>query len=148
MSEFVADTYAALLGDKVVFSDRPCVEVVVGEGCVERIALTPFSYEGLPKEAAQSAIIAQLTGNSEFVDELMTVERVLALLGVSNQTLWRMRRAGTFPEPRKIGKRRVGNYRLVWSRSEVMHWLRERESVDKAGGFSDDPAVETEAVGV
>ena len=43
---------------------------------------------------------------------------VLALLGVSKATLWRWRKDGGFPNPRRLGPNTVG-----WRREDVHEWL-------------------------
>lgn len=64
----------------------------------------------------QLPILQPLT---QFVD----VRAVRLALGVSQTTLYRMRREKIFPEPVQISKGRVG-----WLRSVVEHWIAERSA--------------------
>ena len=43
-------------------------------------------------------------------------------LGVSRTSIWRWCRAGTFPQPVKLGRRAVG-----WRQTEVEEWLQALE---------------------
>jgi prophage regulatory protein len=43
--------------------------------------------------------------------------QVLACTGISDTTLWRLMRAGTFPRPIKLSSQRVG-----WFLDEVIEW--------------------------
>jgi prophage regulatory protein len=42
---------------------------------------------------------------------------VLACTGISDTTLWRLMRAGTFPRPVKLSSQRVG-----WFLDEIIAW--------------------------
>ena len=53
-----------------------------------------------------------------------TVEQVT---GLSGSTIWRLRRAGEFPNPVPISKGRVG-----FIRDEIDTWLRERAGAKAA----------------
>lgn len=54
-------------------------------------------------------------------ERFMDKDEVLAIVGVTYPTLWRMICAGTFPPSRKKSERRVG-----WLASEVYQWMRDR----------------------
>jgi predicted DNA-binding transcriptional regulator AlpA len=46
------------------------------------------------------------------------------MIPLSDVTIWRMEKAGTFPPRRQIGKRRVG-----WILSEVENWIKSQQIV-------------------
>jgi prophage regulatory protein len=58
--------------------------------------------------------------------QFLRVNDVCNLLRISKPTLWRLRRANSFPEPTEVTDRVI-----AWRRSEVEAWLRTR---DGAGG--------------
>jgi prophage regulatory protein len=58
--------------------------------------------------------------------DLLRMKDVLALLRVSEPTLWHWRRAGRFPQPLRIGPNSVR-----WRRETVEAWLREREGAPR-----------------
>jgi len=63
--------------------------------------------------------------------ELLTQNEVVQLTRLSLPTIWRLRKAGEFPSPFKIGKRR-----LLWERHEVETWIVEeanRSTENRAG---------------
>jgi prophage regulatory protein len=55
--------------------------------------------------------------------QLLTVTDVCKLLRISKPTLWRIRRAGNFPDPTRVTERIFG-----WRRSEIDAWLATRPS--------------------
>jgi prophage regulatory protein len=50
-------------------------------------------------------------------------KEVLILIGISNATLWRWIKAGRFPAPMKIGKKKV-----AWRSSVLAQWIAQRTS--------------------
>jgi predicted DNA-binding transcriptional regulator AlpA len=56
--------------------------------------------------------------------QLLTVTDVCKLLRISKPTLWRIRRAGNFPDPTTVTERIFG-----WRRSEVDAWLASRQTL-------------------
>ena len=54
-------------------------------------------------------------------DRLLRREDVESLVGLSRSAIYRLMRAGQFPEPLKIGPRAVR-----WPASEIEAWLAER----------------------
>jgi len=54
---------------------------------------------------------------------LLSVKDVLALTGLSRTTLWRLRKAGQFPQPVPAKFKRFG-----WDRETIELWLKERTS--------------------
>jgi prophage regulatory protein len=62
---------------------------------------------------------------------------VLRMIGVSRTTLWRMVRAGLFPQPVRITKRNTG-----YIFDDVENWMRGRARRTAPGGVADgsDPA--------
>ena len=52
------------------------------------------------------------------IDGLLDTDDVLRLTKISRSTLWRFRREGSFPEPQRIGMRK-----LMWRRSAVEAWI-------------------------
>jgi len=55
--------------------------------------------------------------------KIIRVKQLVAKIGVSASTVWRMERAGTFPKRRKLSPGAVG-----WLESEVDEWLESREA--------------------
>ena len=54
--------------------------------------------------------------------KLIPFEKVRELVGgMSQATMWRMRRAGTFPEPVAISPNRI-----AWHEAEVIEWVENR----------------------
>jgi len=51
----------------------------------------------------------------------------MALLGVSRPTLWEWRRNGRFPEPLKLGPRRI-----AWLESDVKRYIEDRDRERRA----------------
>lgn len=54
-------------------------------------------------------------------DRVMRKKEVLAVVGLSDVSVWRQERAGTFPRRIKLGGNSVG-----WLQSEILGWLEER----------------------
>ena len=55
------------------------------------------------------------------LERLIGRKEVLILIGISNATLWRWIKAGRFPAPMKIGKKKV-----AWRSSVLAHWIAQR----------------------
>ena len=55
---------------------------------------------------------------------LINVTDVLQLTSVSRGTLYLMMKAGEFPRPLQIGKRRV-----AWREAQVREWIESRQAV-------------------
>ena len=55
---------------------------------------------------------------------IMRAAEVIALVGVSRTTLWRMERDGTFPKRVQLSTRAVG-----WRREAVERWIKDRREV-------------------
>jgi prophage regulatory protein len=60
--------------------------------------------------------------------KMLAQDEVVELLGLSRQTLYLMRQAGDFPEPVKLGRRRV-----AWRSDVLEHWIESRETVKVRG---------------
>lgn len=60
---------------------------------------------------------------------LVSPHDVCRALGISGTTLWRMRRAGEFPPPIRIGHNKLG-----WPEADVKAWIESRrvKAVDPA----------------
>lgn len=58
------------------------------------------------------------------LERLIGRKEVLILIGISNATLWRWIKAGRFPAPMKIGKKKV-----AWRSSVLAQWIAQRTSV-------------------
>ena len=56
------------------------------------------------------------------LDPIVSPTQVTQWVGLSKPTIWRMRRANTFPVPLRLSPGRVG-----WRTSVIESWLRERE---------------------
>ena len=54
-------------------------------------------------------------------DRLIRLTEVMDLTGLSRSTLYRKKRAGSFPESVELGERVVG-----WWQSEVLEWMASR----------------------
>jgi len=54
-------------------------------------------------------------------ERILRKKEVLSMLGISDPTLWRWERAGTFPKRLRLGGSACG-----WLLSEVETWIRER----------------------
>ena len=52
---------------------------------------------------------------------ILSPKRVRAMTGLSEATIWRMRKMGEFPRAVRLSPRRVG-----WKRSDVLKWIEER----------------------
>ena len=57
------------------------------------------------------------------LERLIGRKEVLILIGISNATLWRWIKAGRFPAPMKIGKKKV-----AWRSSVLAAWIAQRTS--------------------
>lgn len=55
------------------------------------------------------------------LERLIGRKEVLMLIGISNATLWRWIKAGRFPAPLKIGKKKV-----AWRSSVLASWIAQR----------------------
>ncbi len=55
---------------------------------------------------------------------IMRSPEVIALVGVSRTTLWRMERDGIFPKRVQVSVRAVG-----WRREMVEKWIQDRQEV-------------------
>jgi prophage regulatory protein len=55
------------------------------------------------------------------LERLIGRKEVLILIGISNATLWRWIKAGRFPAPMKIGKKKV-----AWRSSVLATWIAQR----------------------
>ena len=55
------------------------------------------------------------------LERLIGRKEVLILIGISNATLWRWIKAGRFPAPLKIGKKKV-----AWRSSVLAGWIAQR----------------------
>jgi len=60
-------------------------------------------------------------------DRVMRKKEVLATVGLSDVSVWRQERAGTFPRRIKLGGNSVG-----WLQSEIFGWLEQR-AAERAG---------------
>ncbi len=56
--------------------------------------------------------------------QILRLNEVADMTGLSRVTIWRMERAGKFPERISLSPRRVG-----WRRDEVHEWLESRPRV-------------------
>ena len=59
----------------------------------------------------------------ERLERLMTSRQITAEMGISRSTIYRLSRAGLFPEPIRIGPRG-----MRWLESEIKAWLLERRA--------------------
>ncbi|MEQ1671441.1 MAG: AlpA family phage regulatory protein [Hyphomicrobium sp.] len=55
------------------------------------------------------------------LERLISRKETLILIGISNATLWRWIKAGRFPAPLKIGKKKV-----AWRSSVLAEWIAQR----------------------
>lgn len=54
-------------------------------------------------------------------ERVMRKKEVLAAVGLSDVSVWRQERAGTFPKRLRLGGNSVG-----WLQSEILGWIEER----------------------
>ena len=52
---------------------------------------------------------------------ILTTEEVVATVGLSRTSIWRLEQRGEFPRRRQVSTQRVG-----WLHSEVMAWVESR----------------------
>ena len=62
--------------------------------------------------------------------QFLSVEDILSMVTFSDSTLWRKVKAGTFPQPVRLSKRRVG-----WREKDVLKW---DENLKNSDGTEDD----------
>ena len=55
------------------------------------------------------------------MQEMLALKAVVAATGISRSTLYVLMAEGTFPRPRRVGKRAVR-----WNASEITNWLENR----------------------
>ena len=67
-------------------------------------------------EAAKTAEAAEIAAAAQ-TEQWLTTKETLALAQISRTTLHKARKAGTFPQAIKIGKK------SVWIRSEIEQWM-------------------------
>ena len=56
-----------------------------------------------------------------YTDRVIKLTEVAHLVSLSKATIWRLRRAGTFPKSRCVSPGRVG-----WLQSEIIAWIDSR----------------------
>lgn len=64
---------------------------------------------------------------STVAPDILSPQRVEAMLGIDSTTIWRLRRRGLFPQPLQLSPRRVG-YRRV----DIERWLEQRQAASIA----------------
>ena len=69
-----------------------------------------------PADGFTTAIVPAL-------ERLIGRKETLLLIGISNATLWRWIKAGRFPAPMKIGKKKV-----AWRSSVLAQWIAQRSA--------------------
>lgn len=57
-------------------------------------------------------------------ERLLNAKEVIAMIGLSRTTIWRLEKDGLFPKRRQITRSKVG-----WLKSEVQDWLVSRPIV-------------------
>ena len=60
---------------------------------------------------------------------LINEKQVLALIGLSRSTLWRLEQSGQFPSRRQVSTRAVR-----WNLAEVLEWIESRQRVNHKPG--------------
>ncbi len=65
----------------------------------------------------------QVDASGSQTNKILSPRLVSAEIGLSTATIWRMRRAGMFPDPIQLSPGRVG-YRAT----AIQQWLQEREA--------------------
>lgn len=65
-------------------------------------------------------------------DRVMRKKEVLAVVGLSDVSVWRQERAGTFPKRLRLGGNSVG-----WLKSEIDGWLHQRAADRGSHGNGD-----------
>jgi len=59
--------------------------------------------------------------NQPALPQVVSIREVKRALGLSQSTLYRMRRAGEFPKPIRLSRARVG-----WPRAVIERWIANR----------------------
>jgi len=59
---------------------------------------------------------------SNLPERIVRTKELLELTGLSRTTIWRMEKAGTFPNRVSLGEASIG-----WRYSEVSEWIEKRE---------------------
>lgn len=59
--------------------------------------------------------------NSTQNDRFLPPGEVISMTSLSRSTIWRLSRAGAFPQPVRLSPNRVG-----WSRAAVVEWMEAR----------------------
>jgi len=62
-------------------------------------------------------------------ERVLRINEVCERLGISDTTLWRWRRSGSFPEPRSI----VGSSVVGWTSTTINQWIVENFGEDVYG---------------
>ncbi len=57
------------------------------------------------------------------MDRIIRKKELLRSMGLSDVTIWRMERAGTFPKRIKLGGNSVG-----WYESEIIEWQEQKKA--------------------
>ena len=70
-------------------------------------------------------MIGKSTGAIMSRTRLINEKEVLALIGLSRSTLWRLERAGQFPSRLQVSTRAVR-----WNLAEVLEWIESRQRVN------------------
>jgi prophage regulatory protein len=60
--------------------------------------------------------------------QMFRLKQVINVTGLSRMTIWRLERAGEFPQRRQLGLRSV-----AWLQSEVEEWIERRPVARRAG---------------
>jgi prophage regulatory protein len=78
--------------------------------------------------------------NSFTADRLLRLPQVLAIVGLSRDSVYRLAREGRFPRPLKLAEKAS-----AWRESEVQAWMASRPRGTGGPARSNTPAVETTA---
>ena len=66
--------------------------------------------------------------DSNFSERLLRCEEVVAMVGLSRPTLWRMQNRREFPRRLQVGANSVR-----WRESEILEWIESRQRVNGKG---------------
>lgn len=59
------------------------------------------------------------------LNKIIRLAAVIDLTGLSESSIWRKEKDGSFPKRKRISKRAIG-----WALSEIIHWIKSQQRVE------------------